>query len=156
MKSKYRAKVNPEFSYKTRDGQEVTEVWLVKNPIYPVRAKIDGINYCFDDVGFLQYGCGEKNNLDLIQQPEQEGKTIKESPDLLIIMGVDGKTRSYPTPCRVKLKDEQIYYVASTTDNEMYHHVHWSDDECDIKYLERGIIHLTKEAAVQHTLAMLG
>lgn len=144
-----RCSINHWLTYKTRSGLDAKYVHYVPDdPIYPVRAQVNGVYHCFTERGHYQYGSRETNALDLIE--------YNPKPKMLSIAGSDGKYRSYPEPCRIELQDEQIYFVACATDTEMTHHVHWSGDECDIKYLERGLIHLTKEAAQQHAKAMLG
>ena len=56
-------------------------------------------------------------------------------------------------PVREPLQEGQEYWVADVTkwDDEWY----WNDDNRDNLWLERGLIHLTKEAADIHIAALL-
>ncbi|WP_354640124.1 hypothetical protein [Morganella morganii] len=56
-------------------------------------------------------------------------------------------------PVREPLQTGQEYWVADVTkwDDEWY----WNDDNRDNLWLERGLIHLTKEAADIHIAALL-
>lgn len=58
-----------------------------------------------------------------------------------------------PEPVREPLEIGQKYWIADIADGESYWT--WNDDGADNRWLERGIIHLTKEAADSHIAALL-
>lgn len=60
-----------------------------------------------------------------------------------------------PEPVREPLQDWQKYFIPSlASDNGIDCHT-WHGDEYDDKWLAKGIIHLTKEAAETHAKALL-
>ena len=223
-----KAKINTEFTYKTRDGQEAKDVHFVdvnKDDPYMVCAKVNGYPEYFTERG--HYFKDQIHTLDLIKQPvkktkpvakpvqkevmktagtpeviqqdgtstqhvhhdmivawakntdlkvefksKHDGSWVKdarpdwddeyewrfkpEEPKLLTIIGADGKARSYPEPCRVKPSEGQEYSVACPTDTTLSCSVRWWNDKCDIEWFDRGLVHLTKQAAELHAKAMLG
>ncbi|HDU8700536.1 TPA: hypothetical protein RG717_002311 [Morganella morganii subsp. morganii] len=66
---------------------------------------------------------------------------------------IDINGHQVPEPVREPLQTGQEYWVADVTkwDDEWY----WNDDNRDNLWLERGLIHLTKEAADIHIAALL-
>lgn len=66
---------------------------------------------------------------------------------------IDINGHQVPEPVREQLQAGQEYWVADVTkwDDEWY----WNDDNRDNLWLERGLIHLTKEAADIHIAALL-
>lgn len=66
---------------------------------------------------------------------------------------IDINSHQVPEPVREPLQEGQEYWVADVTkwDDEWY----WNDDNIDNLWLERGLIHLTKEAADIHIAALL-
>ena len=66
---------------------------------------------------------------------------------------IDINGHQVPEPVREPLQMGQKYWVADVTkwDDEWY----WNDDNRDNLWLERGLIHLTKEAADIHIAALL-
>lgn len=66
---------------------------------------------------------------------------------------IDINGHQVPEPVREPLQAGQEYWVADVTkwDDEWY----WNDDNRDNLWLERGLIHLTKEAADIHIAALL-
>ena len=48
------------------------------------------------------------------------------------------------------------YFIASPLTDAYFNHSNWDGYKLDLKYLNRGAVHLTKEAAQQNALAMLG
>lgn len=58
---------------------------------------------------------------------------------------------------RYLLEEDQIYFIPSMTSSSWYDSFYWDDDNTNcLNHLDRGIIHLTKEAAVAHAKAMVG
>lgn len=75
-----KAKINPAYSYKTRDGQEVTDIEVgqpTTSDPYCVAAKIEGSREYFTCQG--HYYKGEIHRLDLIKQPAKNTKPKKET-----------------------------------------------------------------------------
>lgn len=61
-----------------------------------------------------------------------------------------------PEPVREKLERGCDYFLASTGADGYFEQYGWYDDDTDNKWLSRGLIHLTKDGAIDHTKAMLG
>lgn len=62
-------------------------------------------------------------------------------------------------PVRVELNDNEYYYIPSPTNfnKDVFSECFvWDSDNSDKMFLERGLIHLTKENATAHAKAMLG
>ena len=60
-----------------------------------------------------------------------------------------------PEPAREPLEDRQDYYMPSITLLDGAEYYVWRGDEHDTRWLEKGLIHLTKEAAATHAKALL-
>ena len=60
-----------------------------------------------------------------------------------------------PEPVRTKLNEEDTYYIPDVLGYAFYIADWWSDTDQDLKFLNLGLIHLTKEAAIQHAKALL-
>jgi hypothetical protein len=61
-----------------------------------------------------------------------------------------------PVPESKELKSREQYYTACPT-NTCYLDLHaWDCDMLDRRYLKRGLVHLTKEAAIANAKAMIG
>ena len=58
-------------------------------------------------------------------------------------------------PVRTKLNDGDTYYIPDIFSCDFYTADWWSDTDQDLKFLNLGLIHLTKEAAVQHAKSLL-
>jgi hypothetical protein len=72
-----KAKINPEFTYKTRDGQEVTGVHFTDvkgDDPYIVCAKVEGYPEFFTERGY--YYKDQIHSLDLIKQPAKKPKPL--------------------------------------------------------------------------------
>lgn len=74
-----------------------------------------------------------------------------EEPKTIKVNGFD-----VPEPMRESPAGDTRYYVASAHDANYYAGAVWCGDVCDTRWLSRGILHSTKEAAIAHTKAMLG
>ncbi|MDO4708234.1 MAG: hypothetical protein Q4B94_00155 [Pseudomonadota bacterium] len=66
---------------------------------------------------------------------------------------------SVPEPVRRPLKDGDKYYVPALFEAVLADYYYWGDaidgDEVDRRLLERGLVHMTAEAAVVHAKALL-
>ncbi len=60
-----------------------------------------------------------------------------------------------PEPVREPLKNGQRYYLADIALDDGVTKWSWDDDEADSMWLNRGLIHLTEEAAKRHYDALL-
>lgn len=58
-----------------------------------------------------------------------------------------------PEPVREPLEDDQEYWIADIRYAPSV--FNWENNDADNRWLERGIIHLTKEAAEAHSAALL-
>lgn len=54
------------------------------------------------------------------------------------------------------LKVNDYYWLADPTCNNYTRQLRWCNDNMDLFWLTRGLIHSTKEAAVKHAMAMCG
>ena len=68
----------------------------------------------------------------------------------IIVNGIE-----VPEPVREALEIGQRYWFASVTAVHLIVGVTWVGGDCDTRVLNRGLIHLTEEAAVAHAKAML-
>ena len=60
-----------------------------------------------------------------------------------------------PEPVRTRLNDGDTYYIPDVLSYDFYISDWWSNTDQDLKFLNLGLIHLTKEAAIQHAKALL-
>lgn len=60
-----------------------------------------------------------------------------------------------PEPVREPLVDGSSYWIPSTEPISCTAFQRWSNDEYDQKWLKRGLIHITREAAALHARALL-
>lgn len=60
-----------------------------------------------------------------------------------------------PEPVSSPLSNGTRYYIASLGYSVKYTKSTWCGDDLDLSWLERGIIHLTREAAILHAKALL-
>ena len=68
----------------------------------------------------------------------------------IIVKGIE-----VPEPVREALEVGQGYWVADVITTELSLSIRWYGDKNDRERLDRGLIHLTEEAAVAHAKAML-
>lgn len=59
-------------------------------------------------------------------------------------------------PVRSPLNKNDVYFIADPTAHDYHIDIEWMCDADDMKFLKRGIIHLTPEDAIAHAKAMLG
>lgn len=64
------------------------------------------------------------------------------------------RTITYPEPIREAPKRDSQIFVASATYQEFYFQTTWTGCEWDRRTFDRGLIHLTTEAAAAHGRAM--
>jgi hypothetical protein len=60
-----------------------------------------------------------------------------------------------PEPVRKPLDNGESYYLAGITKIDSDCVATWHNNLCDYNWLQKGLIHLTKEAAILHTKALL-
>lgn len=61
-----------------------------------------------------------------------------------------------PEPMRDKPSKGCAYFISSTVDTNMFIRDTWIDDKLGNRWLDSGLCHTTKEAAIAHAKAMLG
>lgn len=64
--------------------------------------------------------------------------------------------REVPEPIRQEPARYTRYFSVDLTEKDMFFQADWDGDDFDTRMLQRGLIHLTKEAAITHAKAMLG
>ena len=60
-----------------------------------------------------------------------------------------------PEPYRGEMRYGQFYYIPKLDSSNLYNTLNWCKDACDQRVIERGLLHLTKEAARKHAEALL-
>lgn len=60
-----------------------------------------------------------------------------------------------PEPYRGEMQYDQLYYIPSLDSKDLYYEGDWCEGVYDKRVMERGLVHLTKEAAIKHTEALL-
>ena len=70
-----KAKINPEFTYKTRDGKKVNDLQSHYDIYYPFTANVMGKWYTYTEQGYF-YDSKTISNLDLIKQPVKKTKPV--------------------------------------------------------------------------------
>jgi hypothetical protein len=71
-------------------------------------------------------------------------------PDTHFINGIECSA-----PIRVKPEEDTSVFVAAVSIAELYFTLQWRDALTNTRWLERGLLHLTKEAAIENANAML-
>ena len=74
----------------------------------------------------------------------------RRKPKTILINGFE-----VPEPCRDPLLYNTAYYMPDPVDSFKWAGSVWYDDEIDHERLKAGVVHLTREAAVCHTEAIL-
>lgn len=74
-----------------------------------------------------------------------------DEPKTIKVNGFD-----VPEPMREAPAEDTTYYLASPPDANYYAAAVWCGDTYDTRWLSRGLLHTTVEAAVAHAKAMLG
>lgn len=85
----------------------------------------------------------EEDMLDIVGMWEDLKPTIK-------IGGID-----VPEPEREPCKNGEVYYIPALQWSDLVAGYAWDGGGCDIRYLKRGLVHKTEEAAQQHARALL-
>jgi hypothetical protein len=60
-----------------------------------------------------------------------------------------------PEPCRTAPKNGTKYFTPALLSSSLILDPTWSCDGTDLSWLKRGLVHLTKEAAITHAEAMI-
>ena len=60
-----------------------------------------------------------------------------------------------PKPYRGEMKDGMYYYMPNFWGQSGYDSYRWDSDHCEEITKSKGLLHLTKEAAIKHTEALL-
>lgn len=61
----------------------------------------------------------------------------------------------YPEPVREPLEEGQEYFLPEVFHDEIVSRSKWGSDHMDDRWLKRGLIHLTREAAEAHARAII-
>jgi len=79
-----------------------------------------------------------------------DGYEWRVKPETITING-----HEVPCPVREPLEKGQVYWCVAPDSDTYTDTFLWGDDDLDKRLLRRGLIHLTKEAAVAHAEALL-
>ena len=60
-----------------------------------------------------------------------------------------------PEPLRIEPKFEEPYWIADPASRDLADQYKWAGHTVDFRWLQRGLLHLTKEAAELHAKALL-
>ena len=78
-------------------------------------------------------------------------RSLRVKPPTVLINGIE-----VPEPCREPLKKNERYWMPDLARlTGLACEDSWSGIPCDFDYLNRGLVHLTKEAAETHAKALL-
>lgn len=94
---------------------------------------------------------GDTNWMDVIGEPCWDAdKEYRIRPRTIRIGDID-----VPEPVRDKLAEGCQYFIADMHDDDFWGRSSWGNDTSDEVWLSRGLIHLTKEAAIEHAKALI-
>lgn len=80
-----------------------------------------------------------------------DGCKYRVKPKTILVNGFE-----VPEPMREAPNDGVKYFFPNLSYNGYFWSHEWENDGVDVRMLSRGLIHLTKEAAIAHAKAMLG
>lgn len=80
-----------------------------------------------------------------------DGLKYRVKPKTILVNGFE-----VPEPMREAPKNGNKYFTHSLMAKEFNCGATWENDGVDVRMLERGLCHTTKEAAIAHAKAMLG
>lgn len=80
-----------------------------------------------------------------------DGCKYRVKPKTILVNGFE-----VPEPMREAPNDGVKYFFPNLSYNDYFWSHEWGNDGVDVRMLERGICHTTKEAAIAHAKAMLG
>lgn len=99
----------------------------------------------------IQFWGGDRHGwLDVLEPNFNSDAKFRVKPKTISINGL-----KVPEPIRTKPKRKTTYYVPDVLGYDFYLSDWWSDTGQDLEFLNLGLIHLTKEAAIQHAKALL-
>jgi hypothetical protein len=81
--------------------------------------------------------------------------TKREPVEVVEIVPVSVVSRAWPEPCREPLAPDEPYFYVDVVCRVTVIREEWCGDAEDMRLLERGLIHLTLEAAQAHAEALL-
>lgn len=88
---------------------------------------------------------------DALQYINSDKHKFRIKPETITINGIE-----VPCPVREQLKDGQEFYVADVTQTRRPVRFHWDSVSDAMQcWFKRRLIHLTEEAAIAHTEALL-
>ena len=80
-----------------------------------------------------------------------EMKQIRRKPQHIMVNGF-----KVPKPLDVAPNDDAEYFIVALLDDDMHDCFRWYGTDKERRWLDRKVIHATKEAAIAHAKAMLG
>ena len=78
----------------------------------------------------------------------------RRKPKMISVTLMDGEVVSWPEPYRGSMNINDAYWCFDG-DKDLKSTYYWDDFECQKESLKNGMVHLTKEAAMQHAAALL-
>jgi hypothetical protein len=88
-------------------------------------------------------------NLDWFWEPTQYA--IRRKPQYIMVNGF-----KVPKPLDVAPSDDAEYFIVALLDEDLHDCFRWYGTDKECRWLDRKVIHATKEAAIAHAKAMLG
>lgn len=87
---------------------------------------------------------------DLLEPIWDDNKEYRIKPEISFVNGC-----AVVMPETITPKEGTPYYVIDLTDKKLYCQCDWEGDENDVLWLERGLIFLKKEDAIEYAAALL-
>lgn len=78
-------------------------------------------------------------------------KVYRRKPQTIKVNGFD-----VPAPVKSELENDTVYFVPCFSNLDFVTCLRWNGIPYEMRMLSRGLIHLTKEAAIAHGKAMCG
>lgn len=116
----------------TRDGRKAKFIGYVPEAVgtEKVVALVAGVIDTYQENGRFSYTVLTADDLFMAPQP---------------MLSING--HEFPEPSREPLKEGQEYWLVDPTDRAGVSHGQWDGEECEFRWLDRGLIQLTEEGA---------
>ena len=114
-----------------------------------LRAIADGVPLSEFEASWCGGAWQEPINLDWFWEPDSW--KIRRKPQHIMVNGF-----KVPKPLDVAPNDDAEYFIVALLDDDMHDCFRWYGTDKECRWLDRKVIHATKEAAIAHAKAMLG
>ena len=90
-----------------------------------------------------------------IWHPDCEYRRKPPAVKMIRVTTHSGRVYEFPEPMKTAPADRTEYFVVEISENHMVANTVWNTHSIDLRWLEKGICHLSREAAEQHAAALL-